>query len=371
MRKRQLSRLKIFLNMYPYNLLELDTAAPNEPDARILIIYTGGTFGMGVDKHGSLKPFDFSEILHEIPSLKSFNLIIKVLEFVKPVDSSDINPGHWIEMGQIIKRFYDSFDGFVILHGTDTMAYSASALSFILENLTKPVIFTGAQLPVTAPRTDAGDNFVTAIEIASERNESEKPVVSEVCIYFNHHLIRGNRAQKVESMHFDVFESVNYPPLAKAGVEIDYKYQFIKSFGREGTLGVADKLDDNVTFLKLFPGISENVVKSILKNPDLKGVVLETFGSGNAPMEHWFLSAVSEAVGNGLLIYNVSQCLGGKVIQGRYETSMALKDAGVISGKDITSEAAITKMMYLLGMEKRMDSIRNKLKLSLKGELSE
>ena len=371
MRKRQLSRLKIFLNMYPYNLLELDTAAPNEPDARILIIYTGGTFGMGVDKQGSLKPIDFSKILHEIPSLKSFNLIIKVLAFIKPVDSSDINPGHWIEMGQIIKHYYNNFDGFVILHGTDTMAYSSSALSFMLENLTKPVIFTGAQLPVTEPRTDAGDNLVTAIEIASKRNKNGKPVVSEVCIYFNHHLIRGNRAQKVESMHFDAFESANYPPLAKAGVEIDYNYQYIKSFGGEGTLGVAGKLDGNVTFLKLFPGISENVVKSMLINTDLKGVVLETFGSGNAPMDRWFLRAVSEAVSNGMFIYNVSQCLGGKVIQGQYETSMALKDAGVISGKDITSEAAITKMMYLFGMEKRMDSIRKKLELSLKGELSE
>ncbi len=371
MQRKQLLRLKIFLMMHPYNLLELDTAAPKEPEARILIIYTGGTFGMGVDKHGSLKPFDFSEILHKIPSLRSFNLIIKVLAFEKPVDSSDINPGHWIEMGQIIEYYYDRFDGFVILHGTDTMAYSASALSFMLDNLTKPVIFTGAQLPVTAPRTDAGDNLVTAIEIASERNGGGKPVVSEVCIYFNHHLIRGNRAQKVESMHFDAFESANYPPLAKAGVEIDYSYQFIQSFGGEGVLQVADKLDGNVTFLKLFPGISENVVKSMLVSPDLKGVVLETFGSGNAPMERWFLNAVSKAVGNGLLIYNVSQCLGGKVLQGRYETSLALKDTGVISGKDITSEAAITKMMYLLGVEKRMDSIRNKLKLSLKGELSE
>ncbi len=354
-----------------YHLIELDTAAPLEPDAEILIIYTGGTFGMGLDISGTLTPYDFKNILDEIPSLKSFNLIIKVLSFEHPIDSSNIKPEHWTELGEIIDNYYDQFDGFVILHGTDTMAYTASALSFILHNLEKPVIVTGAQLPVSSPRTDARENLIASIEIAAAKSPSGDAIVPEVCIYFNYKLIRGNRAKKVESMYFDAFESENYPVLAESGVVINYKLPYIKSFSDGGTFSVSSEWNCEVNFLKLYPGIAKSTIQNILLDSKIKGVVLETFGSGNAMTDTWFIDMIADAISRGVIIFNVSQCLGGRVTQGRYETSQKLQNAGVISGKDISTEAAITKLMYQLGTGLNDNIVKIQLGQSLKGEITD
>ncbi len=352
------------------NIITLDTASPHAPDAKILIIYTGGTFGMGFSKNRILEPYNFKNILDEIPSLKSYNLIIKVYSFDIPIDSSNVSPADWVKLCIILKDHYDEFDGFVILHGTDTMAYTASALSFALNNLMKPVVFTGAQLPISAPRTDARENLLTAIEIAASKNEDGHPLVPEVCVYFNNNLIRGNRAKKVESMHFDAFESENYPILAKSGVVIDYNFPYIKCWKSSDQFTIDKSWETKVGYLKLFPGITNNFVENVLKS-DIKGLVLETFGSGNAMTDANFLSMISEVIANGLVIFNVSQCLGGRVIQGKYKTSKGLKDAGVISGKDITSEAAITKLMYLLSKSLGNDILKIQLSQSLKGELTD
>jgi len=352
-----------------YELIKLDTAAPKKPEASVLIIYTGGTFGMRNDSSGSLRPFDFREMISEIPSLKAFDLLIQVLAFKNPIDSSNVKPAHWVEIGKVVSEHYDEFDGFVVLHGTDTMAYTASALSFMLGNLTKPVIFTGAQLPISAPRTDARENLIAAIEIASKKVEGV-PMVPEVCIYFNYMLIRGNRAKKVESSHFDAFESENYPPLAKSGVTIDYNIPYIRKFEAHKKLEFFGKWDDSVTYLKLFPGISDNIEGNVFRNKNLKGIVMETYGSGNAPTDDWFLDCIKESIDRGLIILNVSQCLGGRVIQGKYETSKSLQKIGVIGGKDITSEAAITKMMYLLGRYNDQEKVKKMISVPISGEMT-
>jgi len=354
-----------------YNLIELDTAAPQQPDAQILIIYTGGTFGMGLDQKGILTPFDFNNILNEIPSLKSFNLIIKVLSFAQPIDSSNIKPEHWTELGKIIEEYYNQFDGFVILHGTDTMAYTSSALSFIFNNLEKPLIVTGAQLPISSPRTDARKNLIAAIEIAAAKTKFGSPIIKEVCIFFNYNLIRGNRAKKVESMNFDAFESENYPVLAESGVTIKYNLPYIQSFTDGDKFSVSIGWDYDVAYLKLYPGISSSTIENVLFGRNIRGVVIETFGSGNAMTDPWFIKLISKSISNGLIIFNVSQCMGGRVMQGKYETSQKLKDAGVISGKDISTEAAITKMMYLLGTRLDDNIVKIQLGQSLKGEITD
>ncbi|MEQ9442321.1 MAG: asparaginase [Cyclobacteriaceae bacterium] len=350
-----------------YKIVNISTANQRVAKASILIIYTGGTLGMTYDESGVLMPFNFSRIVEKIPALRQFDLQLTVISFPQLVDSANIRPEHWVDMAYIVYENYQRYDGFVVVHGTDTMAYSASALSFMLEGLNKPVIFTGAQLPIGSKRSDAHENFVTALEIASAQWEGH-PVVPEVCIYFGSHLLRGNRSSKRQSIHFDAFTSENYPSLAEAGVVIDYNFPSIRPFVPNRELIYHRRLDPNVAVLKLFPGINRKVVESILQIPDLKGLVLETFGSGNAPTDAFLLDSLDDAIKRGLTILNISQCAGGRVIQGRYQTSKSLENIGVISGKDMTTEAAVTKMMFLLGTESDAELINQRLQFSLCGE---
>jgi L-asparaginase len=351
-----------------YKIVSINTKGFKKNASSVLIIYTGGTIGMINDASGALVSFNFREIIDKIPSLSNFQIKLTVISFPKPLDSSDINPSHWIDLGYIIYENYNQYDGFVVLHGTDTMAYSASALSFILEGLNKPVIFTGAQLPIGARRTDARENLITALEIASSK-VAGKPIVSEVCIYFGNMLLRGNRSKKVQSLQFSAFESENYPPLAEAGILIDYNWGALLKKNNK-PLKFHNKFNTDVTILKLFPGINKLTVESILNIKNLKGVILESYGSGNAPSEKWFIECLQEAINKGIIIYNVSQCNGGRVIQGKYDTSLILKKMGVLSGSDITTEAAITKMMHLFGIETSDKSIKELLITPLVGEMS-
>lgn len=351
-----------------YKIVRLNTAAKQDIESSILIIYTGGTLGMAYNSSGSLAPFNFGRILEKIPNLTSMNVTITVISFPEPIDSSNVNMQHWIDMAYIIYENYDTYDGFVVLHGTDTMAYSASMLSYMLKGLNKPIIFTGAQLPISALRSDARENLMTSLEISIAKAKG-KPVVPEVCIFFNHMLLRGNRAKKVQSIHFDAFESENYPPLAESGIIIDYNYAAIKPF-EEGRLRYLSRLDSNVMVVKLFPGITKKILESCFNIEGLRGVVMETYGSGNSPSEGWFLSILEEAIDQGIIILNVSQVNGGRVIQGRYQTSKELKRMGILSGGDITTEAAITKMMFLLGNESDDQEIKRKLVSPLAGEMS-
>lgn len=352
-----------------YKIVRLNTAAKSDITSSILIIYTGGTLGMAYDETGALVPFNFGQILEKIPTLTSMNIAITVISFPEPIDSSNVNMQHWVDMAYIIYENYDSYDGFVVLHGTDTMAYSASMLSFMLQGLSKPVIFTGAQLPISAMRSDARENLMTSLEIATAKANG-KPIVPEVCIFFNHMLLRGNRAKKVQSVHFDAFESENYLPLAESGIIIDYNYAAIKPYEEGTKLKYLNKLDNRVMVIKLFPGITSNILDSCFEIEGLRGVVLETYGSGNSPSEAWFLNSLEKAVKKEIIILNVSQCNGGRVIQGRYQTSKDLKRIGILSGGDITTEAAITKMMFLLANEKEDAEIRRKLITPLAGEMS-
>lgn len=352
-----------------FKQIVINTALPQKPRGRVLIIYTGGTFGMAYDKEGVLIPFDFASILEHLPTLKNLALELTVISFEKPIDSSNIEPHHWQALANIIYQNYLSHDGFVVLHGTDTMAFTASALSFMLEGLSKPVIFTGAQLPIAEPRSDARENLITALEIASAKHEG-RPIVPEVCIYFDYELFRGNRSKKVESMQFDAFNSGNYPPLAKAGVKIDYNYSVIREHLIRPNLQLRSNLDANISILKLFPGIPSATVEAILHTKDLKAVVLETYGAGNAPTSPTLINSLKNAIDRGILIVNISQCSGGMVTQGRYETSKDLQKIGVIGGADMTTEAAVTKLMLLLG-EYGLDAARKMIARSLAGELTD
>ncbi len=351
-----------------YKIVKFQTRA-TVPKASILLIYTGGTIGMMYDEKGSLVPFNFGHIMDRITYLRGFDINITVISFPTPIDSSSVHIEHWNDLAYIISENYDSYDGFVILHGTDTMAYSASALSFMLEGLNKPVIFTGAQLPIGGARSDARENLITALDIASNKINGI-PIISEVCIYFSYLLIRGNRSKKVESVHFNAFESENYPPLAEAGVEIEFNHDALQVHRPEAELNPKKILDTNVAIMKMFPGMTPAVVESILSIKGLKGVVMETYGSGNSTTDKWFIDNLKAAIKKNIIIYNVSQCTGGRVMQGRYHTSRLLEDMGVISGSDITTEAAITKMMYLLSIEDSLENVRKKLKIPLCGEMS-
>ncbi len=336
----------------------------------LLIIYTGGTIGMKHDPEtGTLIPFPFDNILDEIPELKKAGFQLSSYTFDPLLDSSNINPDLWIKLAEIIEENYKRFNGFIVLHGTDTMAFSASALSFILENLTKPVIFTGSQLPLGSLRTDAKENLITSIEIAASQR-AEKPVVPEVAIFFQSKLFRGNRTIKHNAEDFRAFQSYNYPPLAESGVHLRFNYSAIYYPKNKKELIVHKKLDTNVTILRLYPGIQQKVVKTVLSIQGLRAVVLETFGAGNAPNEMWFINEIEKAIRKGIIIISVTQCAEGRVEMGMYETSRVLDSIGVVNGYDITTEAAITKLMYLLGRYSAREEVINDLSESLRGELS-
>jgi L-asparaginase len=336
----------------------------------VLIINTGGTIGMVEDsKTGALKPFDFHHTLKQVPELKKLNINLDTFSFDPLIDSSNMNPSNWIRLAEVIKKNYRSYDGFVILHGSDTMAFTASALSFMLENLAKPVILTGSQLPIGVIRTDGRENLITAIEIASAKI-NERPIVPEVCIYFENKLYRGSRTHKFNAENFSAFISANYPPLAEVGVHIRFNNQFIANPIMDFLI-VHDKLDTNIAILKLFPGIEKNTLEAFMQIKGLKALILETYGSGNAPTDKWFLDALGKMIRKNIIILNVTQCKGGTVEQGKYETSANLYNIGVIGGADMTTEAAVTKLMYLLGESYTAPEIKKLLKISLRGELTE
>lgn len=337
----------------------------------ILIVYTGGTIGMVQDpNNGALIPVRFEKIQEVVPELKKFDFIIKTITFNPALDSSNMNPISWIKIAKTIERNYNSYDGFVVLHGTDTMAYTASALSFMFENLDKPIILTGSQLPIGMIRTDGKENLITAVEIAAAKKEGMS-IVPEVCIYFDFKLYRGNRTLKRDSELFSAFRSVNYPELAVAGIDIKYSPEFIYRSDNKGILKVNAAFDDNVVILKMFPGINQNVINSVLNTPGLKGVILETFGSGNVPTARWLIACIKKAIKRGIIVLNVTQCQGGKVVMGQYQTSVELLNVGVVSGKDMTTEAAITKLMFLLGQDLKPAATKMYLNKSLRGEISE
>ena len=336
----------------------------------ILIIYTGGTIGMVHDpKKGSLIPIDFKHITDHVPVLNSFGVDLQSVSFDPVKDSSNIDPDIWVKMAETIEDNYSEFDGFVVLHGTDTMAYSASALSYMLENLSKPVVFTGSQLPIGLPRTDGRENLITSIEIAAAQ-ENGSPFVPEVCIYFDNELTRGNRTTKFSAEHFDAFNSPNYPPLAEVGLHLKYDFANIRYPGKNKRLIVHKFFDNNVAILKLFPGINRNFVQAVINTKGLKGLIVETFGSGNAPTYKWFIDDLKHFISKGGIIFNVTQCHGGSVEMGLYETSREMLAAGVVGGKDITSEASVTKLMFLLGKCASKDEVVRCLGIPLAGEIS-
>ena len=338
----------------------------------VLIIYTGGTIGMRQDPiDGTLKPFDFSQIMAEVPELGKYAVRIDSFTFDPLIDSSDVEPGLWQSLATLIQERYDEYDGFVVLHGTDTMAYSASALSFMLDNLAKPVIFTGSQLPIGVPRTDGKENLISAVEIAAAKDEKGHPLVPEVSIFFDSQLFRGNRSTKVSSEEFRAFRSPGYPTLAEAGINIKYNHQAIlEPESWTDPLRISTKLDTRVSILKVHPGITPQVMRYFLCGPETRAIILETYGSGNAPSSQWFLDIVKEAASMGKVLMNVTQCASGAVNMDLYATGKALQKAGVVSGLDITTESALGKLFYLLGKSEDNEWVKARLGENLKGEIS-
>lgn len=339
--------------------------------SNVLLIYTGGTIGMSRNPHtGALEPFNFEHLLNNVPELAQFSTHIATYQFAPPIDSSNMSPRLWIELIHIIADNYDKYDGFVILHGTDTMAYTASALSYMLENLTKPVILTGSQLPIGQLRTDGRENLITSIEIASAKHSDGSAIVPEVGIYFSGHLMRGNRTTKQSAEDFNAFESFNFPHLADAGVNITYKEDLILKPDRSKPMTPHFNLDNNVIVFTIFPGIREDLVRHIIATPNLRSIVMRTFGSGNAPQSPWLLNALKYATSHGKNVINISQCMAGRVEMGRYDTGYQLKSAGVISGCDSTVESAVTKLMYLQARFADQDAVHHYMCRDIRGEIS-
>ena len=338
---------------------------------KILIIYTGGTIGMIENPETlALEPFNFNHLLQNVPKIKMLNFDIEHYEFPCPIDSSDMTPIHWVEIAEVIEKAYDDYDGFVVLHGTDTMAYTASALSFMLENLDKPVIITGSQLPIGEVRTDGEENLITALQIAAARDTDGGQMVREVAILFNSNLWRGNRSTKHSSDHFNAFKSYNYPNLAQIGLGISFNRDILWRNAESKPLVVHKQMDPNVMYIDLFPGITERTVKHMFNTPGIKGVVMKTFGAGNGPTEQWFIDAVKEAVDRGMVIVNITQCSNGSVMPRRYQAGRELSQCGLVAGHDITSEAAITKLMYLFGTGMSKEEVIEAMDRPLRGELS-
>ncbi len=338
---------------------------------RILIVYTGGTIGMIEDPETkALKPFDFSHLMENVPKVKMLDYEIDNIQFHPPIDSSDMDVAHWQLIARSIADNYSSYDGFVVLHGTDTMAYTASALSFMLENLSKPVIITGSQLPIGEVRTDGEENLITALQIAADQDVSGVPTVREVAILFENYLWRGNRSTKRSADNFNAFKSNNYPELAKIGLGISFNYDALAKIRRTLPLNPHYSLDSRVMSIDLFPGLNEDILRYQLNTPGIRGIVLRTFGAGNGPTKRWFIDAIREAVERGVVIVNVTQCVNGGVQASRYMGGDYLLSAGVVSGYDLTFEAAITKMMYLFGLGLEPDEVRQRLDVPICGEMS-